>query len=291
MPSRRRASPGTAPASRRAPRDLLAQQPLHGAAHRRMIASQTRLSAARAWPTRCPTPATCRPENASPFSSSKREALHALEPLPHHRMIERIALRGSARSANTPTAAECRPSCRRPPGARRPIRSSCCSAARGRLAAAALRRALSACPPTTASRFRRLRACAVRVPGRRSRSTSTPSSRTGRREIDDAQRPDRAARPAREIIEIERRPRGKMHDLRRHRRHAVPRILAEQRHPDLGEHARFAKAAQSADHRERALHRIARRVDAQHFERDVRFDRRAEIRRPVVVQRPVPSSR
>ena len=71
---------------------------------------------------------------------------------------------------------------------------------------------------------------------------------------DDEQRRDRAPRPAREVVEVERCPGRESHQLRRHARHAVPRVDAEEREPDLGEHARFDEAALVEDHAQRAPH-------------------------------------
>ena len=102
----------------------------------------------------------------------------------------------------------------------------------------------------------------------------------------DAQRADRSARPARKIVEIERHGRRKVRDLRRHRWYSVPWIVAEERHPNFRENTRFGQAAELPDRRECALHFTARRIHTEHFERDVRFDRRAEIRGALVIKRP-----
>src|SRR5579884_4475145 len=80
---------------------------------------------------------------------------------------------------------------------------------------------------------------------------------------DHAKRTDSSASPARKVVEIERHPRRKVDDLGRHRRNTVPWILAEKRHPDLCEDARVGKTAELANDGKRALHFVARRIDAE----------------------------
>ena len=103
---------------------------------------------------------------------------------------------------------------------------------------------------------------------------------------DDEQRRDRAPRPACEVVQVERCPRGESHELRWHARHAVPRVDAEQREPDLGEHARFDQPALVEDHAQRLAEPGLRGVDTQDAQRHIGLDRRAQIAGSVVVERP-----
>jgi hypothetical protein len=105
---------------------------------------------------------------------------------------------------------------------------------------------------------------------------------------DEGQRIDGAPSPAGEVGQIEWRPGGEAHQLGRHARHAVPRIDTEEREPDLREDSRFHDAALIDDESQRGPKSRRRRVNAEHAQRDVRLDGRAQVARTVVVQRPRP---
>ncbi len=102
----------------------------------------------------------------------------------------------------------------------------------------------------------------------------------------DEQRRDGPARPACEVVEVERRPRRETHQLRRHARHALPWVHAEQRKPDLGEDACLGEAALIDDESQRALHVRRTRVDSEDAQRDIRLDGGTQVAGSVVVQRP-----
>src|SRR5207302_680675 len=72
------------------------------------------------------------------------------------------------------------------------------------------------------------------------------------------------------------------HDLGRDRRDALPRPLTEEREEALREDARPRDAAFGTDVRER----LAAGIDAGELQRDVRLDRRREVRRPLEPDRP-----
>ena len=117
---------------------------------------------------------------------------------------------------------------------------------------------------------------------RRSRDRSTSASRTGRSDCASDERDERLARPAREVVDRERRPRRQQHELGRDRHHPLPRPLAEQREEALREEAALRDAALALDVRER----LRARVDAAHAQRDVRLDRRREVGRALEPDRP-----
>ena len=82
--------------------------------------------------------------------------------------------------------------------------------------------------------------------------------------------------------------RWQMHQLRWHARDTRPRILPEQREPDLREDARIDHATLYLDEAKRTAELVARCVHTEHPQRDVRLDRRAQVSRAVVVQGPRP---
>ena len=91
---------------------------------------------------------------------------------------------------------------------------------------------------------------------------------------DDHQRDDRLPGPTREVVGIEGEPAGKEHQLRRYRRYLVPGPEAEQRHPDVGENARLARAPVLSRPGGRPLHVWRRGFVAGHTQRPVGLDRR-----------------
>jgi hypothetical protein len=77
-----------------------------------------------------------------------------------------------------------------------------------------------------------------------------------------------------------------MHDLHRHHRHGVPGQLAEKRELDAGEDVAMGGAATLEDELARPRHvRRVRRV-AHRLQREIGFDRRREIGRAAMEQRP-----
>ncbi len=104
--------------------------------------------------------------------------------------------------------------------------------------------------------------------------------------FDDRQRHDRLARPAGEVVDVQRDRRGQQDDLGRERRHPLPRPQAEQREPHVGEHARALQAALAADELGRGAHvRVLRRV-AGEPQRPVGLDRRRQLAGAAVEVRP-----
>ena len=98
----------------------------------------------------------------------------------------------------------------------------------------------------------------------------------------DRERDERLPRPAGEVVDREGRRRRQQHELGRDRHHPLPRPLAEQGQEALREQAAPRDAALAPDVRERR----GARVDAGQPARDVGLDRRREVGRPLVPDRP-----
>ena len=69
------------------------------------------------------------------------------------------------------------------------------------------------------------------------------------------------------------------HDLDRHRRHAVPVVLAEERELDLGEDVGLRRAAHLQDALAGRHHGRIVDADARHLHGEVGLDRRRQVRR------------
>ena len=106
---------------------------------------------------------------------------------------------------------------------------------------------------------------------------------------DDSERRDRLARPAREVVDVERDGGREQHHLRRHHRDVVPRPQPEQREPDLREDARPLEAACVEDVLPCAPHVLGVDRVAGELERRVRLDGGRKVGRcaPEVAPRPV----
>ncbi len=102
------------------------------------------------------------------------------------------------------------------------------------------------------------------------------------------ERHDGAARPGGEAVDVERRPAGQEHQLRRHDGQLVPGELSEERQPDAGEGPRPAEAAAREDERARPRH--VRRVGAiaRQLEGEIALDAGGEIARRAGVEGPAP---
>ena len=96
------------------------------------------------------------------------------------------------------------------------------------------------------------------------------------------ERDERAARPAGEVVDRERRARREEHELDRDRRHPLPRPLAEQGEEALGEDPRLRDPAARADE----VARLRAGVDAGELQRRVGLDRRREVAGAVEPDRP-----
>src|SRR4051794_1790555 len=96
------------------------------------------------------------------------------------------------------------------------------------------------------------------------------------------ERDKRAACPAGEVVDRERRARREEHQLDRDRRHPLPGPLAEQGEEALGEDPRLRDPAARADE----LTRLRAGVDARELQRRVRLDRGREVTRAVEPDRP-----
>ena len=98
----------------------------------------------------------------------------------------------------------------------------------------------------------------------------------------DRQRHDRLARPAGEVVDVQRNPARQQHHLCRQRRHLLPRPQPEQREPQVGEHADALDPAFGADELGGGAHvRIARLV-AREAQRPVGLHRARQIARAAV---------
>ena len=104
--------------------------------------------------------------------------------------------------------------------------------------------------------------------------------------FDERQRDDRLACPAGEVVDVQRRPRGQQHDLRRQRRHALPRPQPEQREPDVREHTRALEAALRADEARGRAHVLGVGRIAREAKRPVGLDRGRELAGAAVEVRP-----
>ena len=98
----------------------------------------------------------------------------------------------------------------------------------------------------------------------------------------DRKRDERLPRPAREVVDRERRARRQEDELGRDRRHPLPRPLADQREEALREEAALRDPALPPDVGER----LRARVDAGDAQRDVRLDRGREVGRALEPDRP-----
>ena len=100
------------------------------------------------------------------------------------------------------------------------------------------------------------------------------------------QRHQNGARPVRDLGDVKRRPARQQHDLDRHYRNRPPRHLAEQREQDAGEDVAAPRAAVRQDRRPRPRHmRRIERIPGR-LQREIRFDRRADVESAAVEQRP-----
>ena len=212
-------------------------------------------------------------------------------PVCDHRVVERDSRAGAAPSASRPTAAGCRPTSRRPPGASTIQRSAVAQRApaqRRRAAAArsgaARGRAARTRPATHGERRDAARAAPASAARR---APKRQRGRIGRCADDDGERHDRLPRPAGEVVDVERDPRRQQDQLRRQRRHVVPRPEPEQRQPDAGEHARALEPAARRGRSSRARAHVlgVGRVAGQP-QRDVGLDRRRQVAGAAVEVRP-----
>jgi hypothetical protein len=98
---------------------------------------------------------------------------------------------------------------------------------------------------------------------------------------DDQERHDDRPRPIRDFVDVEQEERRRQeHDLGRHRRHAVPVVLAEERQQDLGEDVGLDRPAHLADALAGRHHRRVVHAHAGQLHREVGLDRRREVGRP-----------
>ena len=95
----------------------------------------------------------------------------------------------------------------------------------------------------------------------------------------DRERHDRLARPAAEVVHVEREPARQQDDLRRERRQRLPRPESEERQPDPGEDARALDPAQLAHDLRGALQVRGLRAVAGETQGEIRLDRGRELRR------------
>ena len=106
--------------------------------------------------------------------------------------------------------------------------------------------------------------------------------------VEDAERDDDGARPARHRVNVEIGPAGQQHHLRRHGRAIAVRDLSQQGEIEFGETVAVFRAAQAADDRASAAHgRLGWPVAGQ-LEREIGFDGNADVGRPVGVAAPAP---
>ena len=104
--------------------------------------------------------------------------------------------------------------------------------------------------------------------------------------VRDRQRHQDGARPRRNFVQVEPEPVGKQHDLRRNRRNGIVVVLAEEAQINLGEGVDLGHTTHRQDALARQLElRMIGRI-ARHLQREIRLHRRADVRRPIFVDRP-----
>ena len=91
------------------------------------------------------------------------------------------------------------------------------------------------------------------------------------------QRDDDGAAPIRDLVEMEREPFRQQHDLDRHHRHGAPGDESEQRQHDPREHVGTRGAAAGEHRLARATHVLRLDRIADHLEREISLDGRADI--------------
>ncbi len=99
-------------------------------------------------------------------------------------------------------------------------------------------------------------------------------------------RHDRRASPSGELVDVQREPVRQEDQFRRQDRHAAPVPLPEERQPDLREDSRFWHAAGGEYKISSSPHRRCVRRYARELKREVCLDRRIDIGRPPIVDRP-----
>ncbi len=104
--------------------------------------------------------------------------------------------------------------------------------------------------------------------------------------VEHEQRHDHGTRPVRHLREMERKPHGQQHDLDGHHGHRAPRHHAEQREQNPREHIHGFGAAVGENRLACADHVLGVRRVADHLQREVRLDTRADVERAVGKERP-----
>ena len=100
------------------------------------------------------------------------------------------------------------------------------------------------------------------------------------------QRHDHRARPIAHLAEMNRKPARQEDQLGRHAGRFLPRAFAIERQLDAGEDIGLERPAGFQDRLARPRHMRSLRGVADHLEREIGFDRRADIEGAVVEQRP-----
>ena len=106
--------------------------------------------------------------------------------------------------------------------------------------------------------------------------------------VEDAERDDDGASPARHRVDVEIGPAGQQHHFRRHGRTIGIRDLAQQGEIEFGETVAVFRAAQAANDRAGTAHRRLVGTVAGQLEREIGFDGNANVGRPVGVAAPAP---
>ena len=102
----------------------------------------------------------------------------------------------------------------------------------------------------------------------------------------DQERYDDRARPVRDLVEVEVEAARQEHDLDRHRRHAVPVVLAEEGQQDLRKDVGPTGASHRTNHRAGADQVRVVGWDPRHLHREVGLDRGGEIGGPGLEEAP-----
>ncbi len=282
-PSRPARGPGGAPPSRPSTRDLLGEEPVGGAHERRVVGGDARVGERDRSRAPCPTPATGRPRASASPSRRTVKPSRPSKARAHHRVVDRVAAQVQGHERVDPRRLDPAPASRRPPGGGRSSARRAASAAlsqAGRTARVVIdARARDRCRREARPRHESALARRGARPARSSSSRSG-SGRTGLVRRDDRERDDGLARPAREVVDVEREPRREEHQLRREARQRRSQGHSPKSASQMWVKTRVAlDAAVLADERGRALH--VRRVGrvAGEAERDVGLDGRRQVAR------------
>ena len=267
-----------------AARDLLGEHPVDRAAERRVLARKTGLAQREHRPRRVPDRGHARLQ-APAVPVVDGEAAQPLETTPHDGVVEAHALEVERDQRVHPRGLDAAPA---PVGLLAlgdPLHETAPRRGAARLHGKPLVQLLQVVEPDEGTGAGNAMEAAG---GARGDELIDADAEVAHRPAgdDDEQRCHGSPCPAGEVVEVERRPGGQPDQLGGHARHAVPRVRAEQREPDLGEDACLAHPTLIEDEAQGPAQLRLRGIEPEHAQRDVRLDRRAEVAGRLVIQAP-----